>query len=127
MATSRLLLVEDEDDLRFLICDALSDLGYDVTTACDGQEAIAELHGDIRFDHVVTDVSMPRGVSGLEVVAEAAKVQPHARLVLVSGYQRSQLPPIPEGTRFLPKPYRIHQLLGVLKEQPSPDDADRLG
>jgi hypothetical protein len=47
--------------------------------------------------------------------------------VLVSGYQRSQLPPIPEGTRFLPKPYRIHQLLGVLKEQPSPDDADRLG
>lgn len=119
MSPSRLLLVEDEDDLRFLICDALTDLGYEVTTASDGQQAIAELNGGLRFDHVVTDVSMPRGVSGLEVAAEAARVQPDARLVLVSGYQRSQLPAIPEGMRFLPKPYRIHQLLGVLKDDPS--------
>jgi CheY-like chemotaxis protein len=119
MSPSRLLLVEDEDDLRVLICDALSDLGYDVTVACDGRQAIAELNGDVHFDHVVTDVSMPKGVSGLEVAAEASRVQPQARLVLVSGYQRSQLPPIPEGTRFLPKPYRIHQLLGALgDEQP---------
>ncbi|MBJ6982756.1 response regulator [Luteimonas sp. MC1572] len=117
MPPSRLLLVEDEDDLRFLICDALSDLGYEVTTASNGKEAIAELNGESRFDHVVTDVSMPHGISGLDVAAEAAKVQPLARLVLVSGYQRSQLPQIPEGTRFLPKPYRIHQLLGVLQDE----------
>jgi CheY-like chemotaxis protein len=119
MPSSRVLLVEDEDDLRFLICDALSDLGYDVTTASNGKEAIAELNGEARFDHVVTDVSMPQGISGIEVAVEAAKVQPLAKLVLVSGYQRSQLPQIPEGTRFLPKPYRIHQLLGVLQDESS--------
>jgi len=115
MSRNRLLFVEDEDDLRFLIFEALSDLGYEVTMASNGREAIEKLQGDATFDHVVTDVSMPKGVTGLDVAQEAAKLQPHAKVVLVSGYQRSQLPPMPEGTRFLPKPYRLHQLLGVLE------------
>ena len=115
MPTSRLLFVEDEDDLRFLIFEALTDLGYEVTVASDGQEAIDKLNGDVRFDHVVTDVSMPKGVSGLQVAEEAARVQPQATVVLVSGYQRSQLPPMPDSARFLPKPYRLHQLLGELE------------
>ncbi|MEN1939702.1 response regulator [Luteimonas sp. MJ246] len=115
MPQTRLLFVEDEDDLRFLIFEALSDLGYDVTMASNGREAIEKLKGDVGFDHVITDVSMPQGVTGLEVAEEAARLQPGAGVVLVSGYQRSQLPPIPEGARFLPKPYRLHQLLGVLE------------
>lgn len=115
MPRTRLLFVEDEDDLRFLIFEALSDLGYDVTMASNGREAIEKLLGDVAFDHVITDVSMPQGVTGLEVAEEAARLQPGAKVVLVSGYQRSQLPPIPEGARFLPKPYRLHQLLGVLE------------
>lgn len=115
MSKTRLLFVEDEDDLRFLIFEALSDLGYDVTMASDGREAIEKLQGDAVFDHVITDVSMPKGVTGLEVAEEAARLQPQAAIVLVSGYQRSQLPPMPEGIRFLPKPYRLHQLLGVLE------------
>lgn len=115
MPQTRLLFVEDEDDLRFLIFEALSDMGYEVTMACNGREAIEKLQGDTTFDHVITDVSMPKGVTGLEVAAEAARLQPQAKIVLVSGYQRSQLPPMPEGARFLPKPYRLHQLLGVLE------------
>jgi len=114
MSATRLLFVEDEDDLRFLISEALSDLGYDVTTASNGQDAIEKLHGDRPFDHVITDVSMPRGVTGMEVAEQAARLQPQARVILVSGYQRSQLPPMPAGARFLPKPYRLHQLLGIL-------------
>ncbi|NLA67454.1 MAG: response regulator [Gammaproteobacteria bacterium] len=112
----RLLFVEDEDDLRLLVSEALGDLGHEVALARDGAEAIELLRGPDRFDHVVTDMNMPRGLSGLEVAAEAAKVQPDARVVLVSGYQRSQLPPIPEGTRFLAKPYRLHQLLAILAD-----------
>ena len=113
---ARLLFVEDEDDLRFLVFEALSDLGHDVTLAHDGDEAMRHLRGALRFDHVVTDISMPRGVSGLDVAAEAARSQPQASVLLVSGYQRSQLPPIPEGTRFLTKPYRLAQLLDTLQD-----------
>jgi two-component system cell cycle response regulator CpdR len=116
MPATRLLFVEDEDDLRFLIFEALSDLGYDVTIASDGQEAIEKLRTGAPFDHVITDVSMPKGVTGLDVAEQAARLHPQARIVLVSGYQRSQLPPMPDGARFLPKPYRLHQLLGVLAD-----------
>lgn len=115
MSPTRLLFVEDEDDLRFLIFEALSDLGYDVTIASNGQEAIEKLHADAPFDHIITDVSMPKGLTGLDVAEQAAKLQPQAKVVLVSGYQRSQLPPMPAGARFLPKPYRLHQLLGILE------------
>jgi len=115
MSQTRILFVEDEDDLRFLIFDALTDLGYDVTMAGNGREAMGKLRDGTAFDHVVTDVSMPHGVSGLEVAEEAARLHPGAGIVLVSGYQRSQLPPLPDGARFLPKPYRLHQLLGVIE------------
>lgn len=113
---ARLLFVEDEDDLRLLVYEALTDLGHDVTLAHDGDDAVRQLGGEARFDHVVTDISMPRGVSGLEVAAEAARLQPDARVLLVSGYQRSQLPSLPEGVRFLAKPYRLHQLLASLED-----------
>ena len=67
------LFVEDEVDLRELIEDALTDLGYTVTVAGNGREALARLQGPLQFSHVVTDVSMPEGVSGLDVAAEAAR------------------------------------------------------
>lgn len=58
-------------------------------------EAFAHLRGETRYAVVVTEVSMPGGVSGLEVDAQVAQAQPDARVLVVSGLQRSQLPPIP--------------------------------
>ena len=108
------LFVEDESDLREIMQDALADHGYAATVARDGREALERLDGGQRFSHVVTDVSMPEGVSGLEVAARALRQQPPPRVVVASGYQRSQLDQLPEGARFLSKPYRIRQLLAAL-------------
>lgn len=88
-----LLFVEDEADLRSVVTQALSDQGFAVTPASDGIEAIAQLRGETQYAVVVTDVSMPGGVSGLEVAAAVAETQPGARVLVVSGLQRSQLPP----------------------------------
>lgn len=112
-----LLFVEDEEDLRTVVVEALKDQGFSVTSASDGVEAFAYLRGDTRYAVVVTDVSMPGGVSGLEVAAEVAQAQPDARVLVVSGLQRSQLPPIPTSVRFLPKPYRFKQLITAIHEQ----------
>lgn len=87
-----LLFVEDEADLRSVVTQALSDQGFAVTPASDGIEAIAQLRGETQYAVVVTDVSMPGGVSGLEVAAAVAETQPGARVLVVSGLQRSQLP-----------------------------------
>jgi two-component system cell cycle sensor histidine kinase/response regulator CckA len=112
-----LLFVEDEADLRSVVTQALSDQGFAVTPASDGIEAIAQLRGETQYAVVVTDVSMPGGVSGLEVAAAVAETQPGARVLVVSGLQRSQLPPIPASVRFLPKPYRLKQLITAIHEQ----------
>jgi len=111
------LFVEDEADLRTVVVEALSDQGFAVTSASDGVEAVAYLQGETQYAVVVTDVSMPGGISGLDVAAQVAETQPGARVLVVSGLQRSQLPPIPASVRFLPKPYRFKQLITAIHEQ----------
>ena len=113
-AGKRLLLVEDERALLMLVGDALEDSGFGVATARDGVEAMARFDAGERFDFVVSDISMPGGVSGFDIAARALATDADARVILVSGLSRGQLPPLPQGVTFLPKPYRISQLLDVL-------------
>lgn len=114
MSELRLLLVEDEDDLRLLIGEALRMVGHTVVAVPDGPQAVLAMQEE-RFDVVVSDVSMPNGMSGIELVSHTTQLQPHARIVLASGFARAQLPPLPERVTFLPKPYRIPQLLALLQ------------
>ena len=92
----RVLMVEDQTDLREMIGLALRELGIDVATTADGHEAAELLKGEARFDVVFSDVSMPNGMSGIELSEHVAREQPQARMILSSGYARSQLPPLPE-------------------------------
>nr|KAJ9617505.1 hypothetical protein H2204_013768 [Knufia peltigerae] len=103
-------------DLREMIGLALRDFGIDVATTADAQEAVALLQGGARFDVVFSDISMPNGMSGIELSEHVARDQPQARMILSSGYARSQLPPLPEQVEFLPKPYRLRQLVELLKQ-----------
>lgn len=115
MSLPRILMVEDQTDLLAIISEALSGMGYQVFVASNGVEALELMRADIPFDYIISDVSMPEGISGIDLVGHAAQLQPQARCVLVSGYIRAQLPPLPEHVRFLPKPYRLGQLLEALK------------
>ncbi|MBJ6983736.1 response regulator [Luteimonas sp. MC1750] len=113
-AGKRLLLVEDERSLLMLVGDALEDTGFDVVPAHDGVQAMARLQDEGGFDYVVSDISMPGGISGFDIAEHVLASESQARIVLVSGLARGQLPPLPAGVTFLPKPYRISQLLDVL-------------
>lgn len=108
------LLVDDESSIVELLCDELGDLGYEVVTARSGVDALGHLATDQRFDAIVTDISMPGGVSGVDVARRAREVQPQARVILSSGRARAQLPDLPDDAQFLPKPYRLAQLLQLL-------------
>ena len=110
----RLMLVEDEDPLLMLVGDALEDTGFDVIRMASGRRAMEALEDGEQPDVLVTDVSMPEGVSGIDIAGRALAAQPAPRVVLVSGLSKAQLPPLPEGALFLPKPYRISQLLELL-------------
>lgn len=110
----RVLMVEDQTDLRDMIGVALKEFGIDVATTGDGHGALALIESEPDFDVVFSDVSMPNGMSGIELSEHVARTQPNARMILSSGYARSQLPPLPDNVEFLPKPYRLRQLVELL-------------
>ncbi|HAI47562.1 Blue-light-activated protein [compost metagenome] len=111
----RVLMVEDQQDLRELIGQALQDFGIEIHTADDGPAAVRLLQEPGGFDVVFSDISMPNGMSGVELSAHVAEALPNARMILASGYARSQLPPLPAHVEFLPKPYRLRQLVAMLQ------------
>lgn len=117
MSARSLLYIEDDALLRSVTGMALEEAGFAVTEAVNGVDARIKLDA-ARFDCVVSDISMPCGVSGIDISAAVRASSPCTVTVLVSGYARSQLPPIPDGTRFLKKPYHVHELLAALDAGP---------
>ncbi len=78
---ARLLYVEDDALLRTVTAMALDDAGYEVVEAHDGRQALQLLSDQGGFDYVVSDISMPGGVSGLEVARAAQQVRPGCRAI----------------------------------------------
>ncbi len=81
-----ILIVDDEDDFRTVLCDHFEDLGYAVTEAADGAEAL-ELFSENprRFDLVITDVRMPR-MNGEKLIAELRKLRRCLPIIGVTGH-----------------------------------------
>jgi CheY-like chemotaxis protein len=112
--THTVLLVEDEEELRDTMREALELNGYVVVAACDGQEALEELD---RIEHVclvLLDLVMPR-MNGWDFFA---KMRERDALTDVPVIVHSSAPKrAPEGvTRVLAKPLALEKLLGVVRE-----------
>lgn len=80
---ARILVVDDEDLVRFSVRQMLEDEGHMVVEAADGVEGIAHLEGQ-SFDLMITDIVMPRK-EGMETIAEARQMQPDMRVIAISG------------------------------------------
>jgi CheY-like chemotaxis protein len=108
------LVVEDEEELREMMRDALELNGYAVVTATDGREALDKLAGIERLCLVLLDLLMPR-MNGWEFV-EALRARSEIASVPVV-VQSSALASAPAGVaRVLQKPVMFDQLLSVVKE-----------
>jgi signal transduction histidine kinase/CheY-like chemotaxis protein len=86
IGSETLLVVEDDEDVRTLMIDSLTDLGYRVLIARNAPDALAVLEQRSEVDLVVTDVVMPGGMTGVELVREARRRRGGMRALLVSGY-----------------------------------------
>ena len=84
MPTGRILIVEDRDSLRRMLERALSQEGYEVASAADGQAGI-RLVEERAFDFVLTDLKLP-DVSGIEVLAASRRAQPRTPVVVLTGF-----------------------------------------
>nr|NIN23433.1 response regulator [Candidatus Aminicenantes bacterium]NIN47137.1 response regulator [Candidatus Aminicenantes bacterium]NIN90061.1 response regulator [Candidatus Aminicenantes bacterium]NIT28559.1 response regulator [Candidatus Aminicenantes bacterium] len=80
----RILVVEDDLEMRSLLADELSEDGYDVVQAGDGVEAVTKVANQ-RFDLVITDMRMPK-MGGLELLPAVKKVSPDIPVIVISSF-----------------------------------------
>ncbi|WP_342250164.1 histidine kinase famiy protein [Sphingomonas sp. OTU376] len=106
-----ILLVEDSDDVRVLAQEQLEALGYTVLVVSSGEEALALL-GDRQVDLLFTDIVMPGGMSGLELVEKFHALRPETPILMTTGYNEDLVADIPRGSRLdvIGKPYRRQEL-----------------
>jgi two-component system cell cycle sensor histidine kinase/response regulator CckA len=117
--TGRVLLVEDEVEVRQFAVRALKRQGYQVLEAADGVEALEIMEAnDGTVDIVVSDVVMPE-MDGPTLFKELRKRNPSIKVIFVSGYPNEAFRESlgSDDFAFLPKPFSLPQLAQKVKEE----------
>lgn len=111
----RVLVVEDEMLIRTLLLEVLSDNGFEVSLARDGEESLEQL-GTNSFDLVITDIQMP-GVDGIKMLKEMKKADRKEKIIVMSADPSDMglnEPDMPHVVSRLQKPFRIDNFLDVV-------------
>lgn len=110
--TARILVLEDDPDLRATLCEALGDEGHEVADAARGEDAVA-MAARGPFDLVVVDIRMD-GMDGLEALERMRVHQPHARSLVITGYssEEQMMRAVRLGVGdYLKKPFSLRDFL----------------
>jgi CheY-like chemotaxis protein len=111
-----ILVVEDNEDVREIAIATISDLGYRVLTAPNGPAALDLLHKNEHIDLLFSDVVMPGGMSGYELIQKARSVRHGLKALVTSGYANRALKDgEPVDVPLLQKPYRRADLANQLR------------
>ena len=110
------LIVEDEFLLRMNAVDMIVAAGFDAVEAANADEAIEILENRTDITVVFTDIQMPGSMDGLKLAQAVRGRWPPIKIVTTSGHVNVRETDLPDGGRFLPKPYSPHQIAGMLRE-----------
>jgi two-component SAPR family response regulator len=115
---ARILLLEDDHDLREVLQGVLQDEGYEVTAVSNGAEAVSHA-SEGKFELIIADIRM-EGMDGLEAVERTQKLNPNIGSLIVSGYateeETSRARNLEVGG-YLKKPFKMQELLGYVRKQ----------
>jgi DNA-binding response OmpR family regulator len=123
-----ILLVEDDESLRSLLRISLEKMGYTVTEARDGKEAL-KLYKDAPVDLVLTDIMMPEK-EGLEIIRELRRGNPELKIIAMSGGGRTnardtlKMAKLFGATAVFGKPFSFVELRTMVVKLLSPEDPD---
>ncbi len=115
MDPARLLIVDDEENLRTSLCQAFRMEGYEVTGAADAQEALALIQG-ANFDVLLSDLMMP-GLDGLALLEKARVLMPEAVIILMTGQAtvESAIRALKGGAYdYILKPFKLEEIFHVV-------------
>jgi CheY-like chemotaxis protein len=112
------LVAEDEPGVRRLCVRALERLGFHTVSAADGPEALRVLEASPRVDLLLTDLVMPRGLSGLDVAAAALARRPGIKVLFMSGYLPGSFDPEMRARiqPLLSKPFSASELARLVND-----------
>ncbi|MBB3527100.1 ATP-binding protein [Rhizobium sp. BK456] len=108
-----ILVVEDDPDVRAYSVESLRELGYHVLEAKDGPAALQALSSYGKVDLIFSDVVLPGGMSGADVVAKARETNPTQKALFTTGYSRNAIVHhgrLDKGVHLLPKPFSFEDL-----------------
>jgi DNA-binding NtrC family response regulator len=113
----RILVVDDEELIRWSLQQALLKLGISVDVASSGEEAL-DMLGKSEYDIVITDYKMP-GLSGIDLLAKIKEMGMNSLVILISAFlSHSSLKQASEygAYKCVDKPFALDDFLGVVKE-----------
>jgi CheY-like chemotaxis protein len=110
------LIVEDEFLIRSHAAQIIEDAEVDVLEASNADEAISILEARSDIAVLFTDIQMPGSMDGLKLAAAVKGRWPPIKIVATSGFVNVRPNDLPEGGRFLAKPYHPAQLMATLRE-----------
>lgn len=114
----RILLAEDDNDMRKFLVKALQRAGYDVVSFDNGQSAYDRLREE-PFTLLLTDIVMPE-MDGIELARKATELDPDMKVMFITGFAAVALSPdsnAPKDAKVLSKPFHLKDLV---------DQVDRL-
>ena len=112
------LLVEDEPDVLAVATELFVSIGYEVVPASSASEAVDILNERQDIGVLFADITMPRGMSGIELACQVREKHPDIKIVLTSGYPQAALRnehALLSDFTFVHKPYRLADLAKALR------------
>jgi two-component system cell cycle response regulator CpdR len=111
----RILLAEDDEDMRRFLVRALENAGYHVVSFANGLDAYHRLKEE-PFHLLLTDIVMPE-MDGIELARKAAELDPDLKIMFITGFAAVALNPdnkAPKEAKILSKPFHLKDLVGEI-------------
>jgi CheY-like chemotaxis protein len=118
-AGETVLVIDDEETIRMLIVDVLSEVGYGTLEAADGPSGLKVLQSSASIDLLITDVGLPGGLNGRQLADLARQTRPNLKVLFITGYAETSLT---RGSQLIPgmhvmsKPFTMDSLAARIKE-----------
>ena len=115
-ASTKILLAEDDNDMRRFLVRALQNAGFDVASFDNGLSAYNRLREE-PFELLLTDIVMPE-MDGIELARRATELDPDIKVMFITGFAAAALNPdnnAPKDAKILSKPFHLRDLVSEVQ------------
>jgi len=116
IASPKILLAEDDNDMRRFLARALTKAGYEVVSFDNGKAAYDRLREE-PFELLLTDIVMPE-MDGIELARRATELDPELKVMFITGFAAVALNPennAPKNVKVLSKPFHLKDLVNEVE------------